>query len=88
MSLSYQGAEVSVEQLDPDLISVYGCPIFPTPTPTLDPDEGSSADPTPTPAPECSDGIDNDGDGLIDYSATGGGDRECRSPSDNDESTP
>jgi len=37
--------------------------------------------PTVTP-PQCSDGIDNDGDGLIDYPQDPG----CQSPQDDDES--
>jgi hypothetical protein len=48
------------------------------------------ATPLPTNIPQaqqqCSDGIDNDGDGKIDYSSTAGvGDRQCTSPDDNDE---
>ncbi len=50
------------------------------------------ATPVPTAVPvippQCSDGLDNDGDGRIDYSATvaaGVSDRECTSPNDNDE---
>jgi hypothetical protein len=59
----------------------------PTATPTFTPEPTS----TPTPAPECSDGIDNDGDGRTDYSppsttGAGVGDRECDSAQDNDES--
>lgn len=47
--------------------------------------------PTPVPTeapPECSDGIDNDGDGGIDFNPAGiaGGDRECLSANDDDES--
>lgn len=52
-----------------------------------------TATPTPTKvppsAPQCSDGVDNDGDGRIDYSiSTSGsptGDRQCTSASDNSE---
>lgn len=40
-------------------------------------------DPTPTPLPQCSDGIDNDGDGETDYGPTK--DQGCDSPEDNDE---
>jgi hypothetical protein len=37
--------------------------------------------------PQCNDGIDNDGDGLIDWHASPNqGDPECSSPMDNDES--
>ena len=42
---------------------------------------GSGAPPPPPPNPQCSDGADNDGDGLIDYPADPG----CSSASDNDE---
>lgn len=38
----------------------------------------------PTPKPQCSDGIDNDGDGKVDYPADPG----CDGPDDNDESNP
>ncbi|MCB1032791.1 MAG: IPT/TIG domain-containing protein, partial [Acidobacteria bacterium] len=43
--------------------------------------------PTP-PRPQCNDGIDNDGDGLIDFSGVSPptGDPECESLEDNDES--
>lgn len=48
--------------------------------------------PTPEPTeapPECSDGIDNDGDGRTDFvlGGAGVGDRECLSADDNDESS-
>ncbi len=57
----------------------------PVATPTFTPEpEG----PTATPAPQCSDGIDNDGDGHTDYSPTGAGDPQCRTASDNDEANP
>jgi hypothetical protein len=52
----------------------------PTATPTFTPEPSST--PTPTPAPECSDGIDNDGDGDTDYPNDG----RCLSPDDNSES--
>jgi hypothetical protein len=36
--------------------------------------------------PQCNDGIDNDGDGLIDFNpAPGQGDPGCSSPMDNSE---
>lgn len=50
----------------------------PTPTPTPVP----TPVPTPTPTPQCSDGIDNDGDLLIDFPVDPG----CLRPEDNDES--
>lgn len=45
-------------------------------TPTIPP----TPEPTSTPAPQCSDGLDNDGDGYIDMQ-----DRECSDPTDNNE---
>ncbi|HEY4717816.1 MAG TPA: zf-HC2 domain-containing protein [Anaerolineales bacterium] len=72
-----------------------------TPTPTVDEGEGSEASatiaplsptPSPTPSatrvPQCSDGLDNDGDGKTDFDPTGRGDPECRNSNDDDESTP
>ncbi|OGJ74039.1 hypothetical protein A2217_00110 [Candidatus Peribacteria bacterium RIFOXYA2_FULL_55_28] len=38
-----------------------------------------------TPAPQCSDGLDNDGDGAMDFS---GGDFSCSSATDTDETNP
>ncbi|VVB92579.1 Uncharacterised protein [uncultured archaeon] len=40
---------------------------------------------TPSQQPQCSDGIDNDGDGLIDYGSSPGNDPGCSSLQDNDE---
>ena len=84
MSLYAFGGEISLDQVSSDLVPTFTCPFFPTATPTINPDEGVSASATPTRAPECSDGIDNDGDGRIDYDPTGGGDRECTSPEDDE----
>ncbi|MBU0766232.1 DUF11 domain-containing protein, partial [Patescibacteria group bacterium] len=58
-------------------------------TSSLDPNsnnnsKSASTDITCPPPPECSDGIDNDGDGAIDYPA----DFSCTSPNDDDESNP
>ncbi len=61
----------------------------PTPTPTPVPTPAPTPEPTPVPTPEptappvfaCSDGIDNDGDGLTDFPSDPG----CESTSDNDE---
>lgn len=73
---------IEIVDVPESILPFAGYPLFPTPTPT--------ATFTPEPVPQCSDGIDNDGDGLIDYrvSATGAhvGDRECTSPTDDDES--
>jgi len=67
--------DVMVDTADtsPCTLPIAQYPPFPTLTPT----------PTFTPeayTPQCSDGIDNDGDGLIDL-----GDRECSNANDNDE---
>jgi hypothetical protein len=73
--------------LTPEIIQRWTCPPFPTPTEETDGRE----DPTNTPKPpQCSDGIDNDGDGRIDYGdaaaiAGGTADRECSSPNDDSE---
>jgi hypothetical protein len=50
-----------------------------TPTPTKSPPTSS--------VPQCNDGVDNDGDGKIDYGPTGGptSDPQCTNASDNDE---
>jgi hypothetical protein len=88
MGLSFAGQPVASNELSPDLIEARACPAFPTPTPTVDPDEGAEPTATPAPLPECSDGIDNDGDGRIDYNPTGRGDAECRNAADNDEANP
>jgi hypothetical protein len=89
MAFQVDGLTVAPEEIASIGIDLFSCPAFSTATPTLDPD--GTLDPTPTPLPQCSDGIDNDGDGLIDYVApsttgAGAGDRECDSPEDNDES--
>ena len=52
-----------------------------TPVPTESPTP--TPDPTATPVPQCSDGVDNDGDLLIDLQDPG-----CTDPSDNDETDP
>jgi hypothetical protein len=96
LDLQINGVSSSLDEVQASgLVEQASCPAPPpTPTPTFDPDEGSSADPptdTPTPRPpQCSDGIDNDGDGAADYGssrdiAAGRADRECSSPSDDNE---
>jgi len=55
----------------------------PTPVPTAVPTPVPTLEPTPVPTPvpaACADGLDNDGDTLIDMA-----DPECTDPSDNDE---
>ncbi len=64
------------EDLDIVLTELDECRNPPTPTPT--------ASPVPTPLPQCSDGIDNDGDGRIDWPD----DRQCKSAGENSESRP
>lgn len=65
---SLPGADVQTEAFDVDGLEAINC--------------GSVATPTPTPRlPQCSDFIDNDGDGKIDYPA----DLGCESPQDDDE---
>lgn len=71
-----------------DLVSVQDPPEEPTSTPASS--GTTTATDTPTP-PQCSDGIDNDGDGKIDYGVpsftnVSNFDPECTSADDNDES--
>ncbi len=68
-------AMVEITNVSPCFLPFADYPPIPTATPT----------PTFTPEPfrpECSDGIDNDGDGLIDMA-----DGRCTSPNDNSESS-
>ncbi|HEY2480335.1 MAG TPA: lytic murein transglycosylase [Solirubrobacterales bacterium] len=60
--------------------SVGGSSGSPDPTTTPPATTTPSTTPTTPTAPQCSDGIDNDGDGLIDME-----DPDCSSPSDNNE---
>lgn len=55
-----------------------------TPSPTPEPLATSTPRPTLTPVPpQCSDGVDNDGDGRVDLA-----DPQCRNANDNDEANP
>jgi hypothetical protein len=78
------GVETAIVEIPEARLPFVGYPATPTPEPT------ATFTPEPTAAPQCSDGIDNDGDGRIDFAPSGiagsTGDRECDSPSDNDES--
>jgi hypothetical protein len=57
-------------------------PTPPPPPPSIGPTPPPPTPaPTPTPVPECSDGLDNDSDGYVDF----GGDPACDSASDNTE---
>lgn len=68
---------VEIANISPCTLSVTNYP--PTPTPTFTPEP--SATPTQR-LPQCSDGIDNDGDGLIDMA-----DGRCVGPNDDSESS-
>lgn len=66
-------------------------PFAPYPA-TATPEPTATFTPEPTRAPQCSDGIDNDGDGRIDFGnaaaiAGGTADRECSSPTDDNEAS-
>ena len=59
---------------------------YPTATPTQAAGPTSTSQPTATPAPQCSDGLDNDGDGAIDYNpSSASGDRDCKDAQDDNE---
>ncbi len=51
-------------------------------------EDGDGETPIPSEDPQCSDGIDNDGDGKIDWQppVVGDGDQGCSTPTDDDES--
>jgi hypothetical protein len=83
IELFLNGELVAIEDVPLEILPVVPYPPLPTatPTPTLEP----TATPEPTATerlPECSDGIDNDGDGDIDMS-----DGRCLSPDDDSESS-
>lgn len=69
-------APVGIADLSPCTLPIAPYPPLPTltPTPTFTPEPTQRV-------PQCSDRVDNDGDGLIDLI-----DRQCRAGSDNDES--
>ncbi len=73
----------SVVEVTGDLTGVTVYQYAPPPTATTDPDEGNNGVSSPTPSgPQCSDGVDNDGDGVTDLL-----DPQCGSTIDNDESS-
>ena len=85
--------KLGTETIYPDdligLVSIQQAPA-PTSTPTSTSSGGGSGGGAST--PQCSDGVDNDGDGKADYYAgavppAGVGDAQCSSPTDNDESS-
>lgn len=85
LALLVNEVDTPIQDISEDLLPFVGYPATPTPQPT------ATFTPEPTSAAaQCSDGIDNDGDGRIDFVAAGisgtAGDRECSSPDDSDES--
>jgi len=85
VDLQYAGESISVEDANSMSLFAEGpsCPAIPTATFTPIPTATFTPPPpteTPVPLPECSDGIDNDGDGDIDMA-----DGRCLSPDDDDE---
>jgi hypothetical protein len=93
MTFTHDGEEAELADIPIDWLSII---LTPSATPTPSPDtSGGGSQPTVTASkvsvPQCSDGVDNDGDGAIDYvapSTTGAtkGDPQCSSASDNNES--
>jgi hypothetical protein len=57
----------------------------PSPTPIPTPTPVPTPEPTPVPLAQCADGIDNDGDGLIDFGSDPENDPGCSSPEDDKE---
>jgi hypothetical protein len=57
----------------------------PSPTPTKSPTPTQSPSPSPTGGKQCHDGIDNDGDGKIDFHDDGSGDDFCVAEIDDEE---
>lgn len=71
--------DTSLVSISGDCDSLPGFELPPPPTATFTPTPRPTATFTPVP-PQCSDGVDNDSDGLIDLN-----DRECRDANDDDE---
>jgi hypothetical protein len=74
LTLLVNGEETLPEDVPEDLLPVIPYPPRPTPTFTPEPEEPEPLEPSPD-LPACSDGIDNDGDGLIDMA-----DGRCLTP--------
>jgi hypothetical protein len=99
LDMQLNGASVDFQTaLDSNLLALRSCPANPTstPTPTSTPEPssggggGGSGSGGGATAPQCSDGVDNDGDGAADYGtlaevAAGTADRQCTSTADDDE---
>lgn len=85
LMLLVNGEDTPIEEIPETLLPFMPYPPTPTPPPT----STFTPEPSETAAtlPECSDGIDNDGDGRIDYGSAAGrnADQECSSPSDDNE---
>ncbi len=79
--LEINGVATQIEEIPESQLPFVDYPATPTPSPTpsFTPEPDRSETPTPF-VPQCSDGIDNDGDRLIDLK-----DKQCRSANDNDE---
>lgn len=76
-------SEVGLKKVNVDL--TFGANLEPLPTVTFPPPPPpATVPPIPTLDPSCSDGLDNDDDGLIDFPADPG----CDNPTDDDESEP
>lgn len=74
LTLLVNSEETDLENIPEDFLPVVPYPPRPTPTFTPEPEEAEPLEPAPD-LPACSDGIDNDGDGLIDMA-----DGRCLSP--------
>lgn len=82
--LEINGEPTPIEEIPESLLPFVNYPPTPTPSPTAtftpEPDRTETFTPL---VPQCSDGIDNDGDRLVDLA-----DKQCRNANDNDESKP
>ncbi|MCW5874425.1 MAG: zf-HC2 domain-containing protein [Anaerolineales bacterium] len=74
MTVLLNDETVALEDVPESVLPYIAYPPAPTATATLTPQ------PSPTAVPQCSDGLDNDGDGYTDMT-----DRECSDPSDDNE---
>jgi hypothetical protein len=75
LTLLFNGEETDPENIPEGFLPVILYPPRPTPTFTPEPVEPEPQEPPPPDLPACSDGIDNDGDGLIDMA-----DGRCLTP--------
>jgi hypothetical protein len=81
--LEINGEPAPIDEIPESLLPFVNYPPTSTPSPTVtftpEPDRTETSTPS---TPQCSDGKDNDGDGAID-----GRDKQCTSPTDNNESS-